>query len=242
MQETRVQSLGQEDLLERAWQPTPVFAPGECHGQRGYGSRGHKKVRHNLATKQKGQQWGFRLSSTLKVTASGWRWRVQLWEAWRRTAVSAGAGLPHPSHTPAQVLHNLDQREKRGAAHESLRRGFSPLEWLRHAPYPWLCARGNDNTAEKQNLAYESVCTVKKKKPNTWSWKTSCNFTILGCPSQSLRAVTSFWVLASILKDEAVSVYTPLHQAFGSTAPALILFSLTAYSECECQSIRRRLS
>ena len=34
MQEIRVQSLGQEDPLEREWQPTPVFLPGESHGQR----------------------------------------------------------------------------------------------------------------------------------------------------------------------------------------------------------------
>ena len=34
MQETRVQSLGWEDPLEgRAWQPTPVFLPGEFHVQ-----------------------------------------------------------------------------------------------------------------------------------------------------------------------------------------------------------------
>ena len=31
MQETRVRSLGWED---GAWQPTPVFLPGESHGQR----------------------------------------------------------------------------------------------------------------------------------------------------------------------------------------------------------------
>ena len=34
MQETYVQSLGQEDPLERKWQPTLVFLPGEFHGQR----------------------------------------------------------------------------------------------------------------------------------------------------------------------------------------------------------------
>ena len=34
MQETRVQSLGWEDPLERPWQPPPVFLPGELHGQR----------------------------------------------------------------------------------------------------------------------------------------------------------------------------------------------------------------
>ena len=34
MQDTRVQSLGQEDPLEKGLQPTPVFSPGESHGQR----------------------------------------------------------------------------------------------------------------------------------------------------------------------------------------------------------------
>ena len=34
MQETWVQFLGWEDPLERKWQPTPVFLPGESRGQR----------------------------------------------------------------------------------------------------------------------------------------------------------------------------------------------------------------
>ena len=34
IQETAVQSLGQEDSLEKGMQPTPVFLPGEFHGQR----------------------------------------------------------------------------------------------------------------------------------------------------------------------------------------------------------------
>ena len=42
----QVRSLGLEDPLERgAWQPTPVFLPGESHGQRslgGYSPWGHK--------------------------------------------------------------------------------------------------------------------------------------------------------------------------------------------------------
>ena len=45
MQETRVWSL--EDLLEREWQPTPVFLPGEFHGQgrlAGYSPWGHKEL------------------------------------------------------------------------------------------------------------------------------------------------------------------------------------------------------
>ena len=42
----------------RTWQPTPVFLPGKSHGQRslaGYSPWGHKRVWHDLATKQ--QQW-----------------------------------------------------------------------------------------------------------------------------------------------------------------------------------------
>ena len=45
--ESRVRSLGQEDSLEGAWQPTPVFLPGESHGQRslaGYSSWGHTEL------------------------------------------------------------------------------------------------------------------------------------------------------------------------------------------------------
>ena len=55
MQETQVQSLGQEDPLEKKWQPTPVFLPVKAHGQRslvGYSLRGHIRVRYNLAIKQ----------------------------------------------------------------------------------------------------------------------------------------------------------------------------------------------
>ena len=43
-QETQVRSLGQEDPWRRAHQPTPVFLPGESHGQGtlwGYSPWGH---------------------------------------------------------------------------------------------------------------------------------------------------------------------------------------------------------
>ena len=46
MQETRVQSLGGEDPLEKEWQPTPVFFPGKSHRWRslaGYSPWGHKE-------------------------------------------------------------------------------------------------------------------------------------------------------------------------------------------------------
>ena len=46
MQETWIQSLGWEDPLVREWQLTPVFLPGELHGQRslvGYSPWGCKE-------------------------------------------------------------------------------------------------------------------------------------------------------------------------------------------------------
>ena len=55
MQEMHVRFLGWEDPWRRKWQPTPVFLPGKSHGQRslvGYSPRGHKRVRHELVTKQ----------------------------------------------------------------------------------------------------------------------------------------------------------------------------------------------
>ena len=33
IQETWVKFLGQEDPLRKKWQPTPVFLPGESHGE-----------------------------------------------------------------------------------------------------------------------------------------------------------------------------------------------------------------
>ena len=45
-QETWVHSLGWEVSLEEKWQPTPVFLPGESHGQRslvGYSPGGCKE-------------------------------------------------------------------------------------------------------------------------------------------------------------------------------------------------------
>ena len=46
VQETQVQSLSREDPWRREWLPTPVFLPGEIHGQRspaGYCPWGHKE-------------------------------------------------------------------------------------------------------------------------------------------------------------------------------------------------------
>ena len=46
----QVLSLGRKDPLRRKWKPTPVFLPGESHGQRSLAiqSMGSQKVGHNL--------------------------------------------------------------------------------------------------------------------------------------------------------------------------------------------------
>ena len=49
MRETRVQSLGREDMISwrRKWQPTPVFLPGKSHGRKslvGYSLWGRKDL------------------------------------------------------------------------------------------------------------------------------------------------------------------------------------------------------
>ena len=53
MQETWIQSLCQEDPLEKAWQPTPTSLLGESHGQRilvGYSPWGRKESDMTKAT------------------------------------------------------------------------------------------------------------------------------------------------------------------------------------------------
>ena len=47
VRETWVQSLVEKIPWWRAWQPTPVFLPGESHGQKSmasYRPQGHKKL------------------------------------------------------------------------------------------------------------------------------------------------------------------------------------------------------
>ena len=61
-QETWVRSLGQEDPLEKgvAWQPTPVFLPGESHGQRSLVSPspwGHKESDMTKLLTLSGEGW-----------------------------------------------------------------------------------------------------------------------------------------------------------------------------------------
>ena len=51
MQETWARPLHQEDPWRRKWQPTPVFLPGESHGQRSLAVHGVTGVRLDIAAK-----------------------------------------------------------------------------------------------------------------------------------------------------------------------------------------------
>ena len=65
MEETWVQSLGQGDLLEKQTATHSSILPEKSREQRslvGFSPWGHKRVRHNLATKQQ-QKHDFSLQS-----------------------------------------------------------------------------------------------------------------------------------------------------------------------------------
>ena len=107
-QEMQVQSLGWENP---GVEPTPVFLPGESHGQRslvGYSPRGCKRVRHSWATEHTQSQF--------------WSWRCRAWETpWSQVAgqlVTLLAQKPHqlpalppitaiPQHLTLQVTFQL---------------------------------------------------------------------------------------------------------------------------------------
>ena len=75
MQEIWVQSLSQEDLLEKEWQPTPVFLPGKSHGWRslvGYSPWGCKEsdtteLLHFLHENIKGHIFPFKVLSSQEL-------------------------------------------------------------------------------------------------------------------------------------------------------------------------------
>ena len=61
----------------RKWQPTPVFLPGEFHGQRGlegYSPWGHKRVGHNIVTEQQQQIQGKRMVFSTDKAGKKYDW------------------------------------------------------------------------------------------------------------------------------------------------------------------------
>ena len=50
MQKTQVGSLGQEDPLEKGWQPTPVSLPGETHDRGAWQATVHRVPKSQTGT------------------------------------------------------------------------------------------------------------------------------------------------------------------------------------------------
>ena len=74
--------LGRDDPWKKAWQPTPVFLPGESHGQRGlavYSPWGHKSQTQLSESTLRGNilLWS-QLYASLKMTKSQ-IWRAGQW-------------------------------------------------------------------------------------------------------------------------------------------------------------------
>ena len=80
MQETRVWSLGQEDLQRRKWQPIPIFLPGKSYGQRLAGN----------------SPWGRKKSDTTEHTHSNFLALTHM--LWRRQWHPTPVLLPGKSH------------------------------------------------------------------------------------------------------------------------------------------------
>ena len=92
MQETWVQSLGQEDPLEEEMVTYPVFLPGKSHGQRslvGYSLGGHKEL--GMSKQQQQNNWRLVLMSVGTETMRP----VIIWEGvWVRRGLQKGKTLP----------------------------------------------------------------------------------------------------------------------------------------------------
>ena len=145
MQETWIQFLGQEDPLQKELLPTPVFLPGEFHGQRsltGYSPWGHKELDTT-------KQLTFFHSSFIGFFRQ---------EYWSR--------LPFPSpvdhvlselftmtHSSSVALHSMAHsfielhkplRQDKAVIHEGNHEAEAPIVWLPDAK-SWLIGKDPDD-------------------------------------------------------------------------------------------------
>ena len=98
VQKTQVWFLGQEDPWRRKRQPTPVFLPGEFHGQRGLANSnpwGCKRVRHD---------WACVHTYTHTHTHTG----LTLITNWMPTALSLECKMEHKSIVTMVWLQEAD--------------------------------------------------------------------------------------------------------------------------------------
>ena len=128
MQETRVQSLDQEDPQRRKWQPNPVFLPGESYGQKslvGHSPWGCKEsnMTEQVCTHWKPVHWNSVLPGT----------QPELETLWHPDLVSAFSTpptfspLPQEGDIEREVLGN--SRERYACAWRNLEKKTLSVKW-----------------------------------------------------------------------------------------------------------------
>ena len=117
-----VWSLGQEDL-RRVWYRTPVFLPGESHGQRslvGYSPQGRKELDMT--------EWLHFTSGTFECTYS---LSLERWIAEMQTALKTVVLLT--------LLSGTSEEEWLVSGHDMSRWQSLPLPFPGHCAHPWFC-------------------------------------------------------------------------------------------------------
>ena len=126
----------------RKWQPTAIFLPGEFHGQRslvGYSPWDHKRVRHDLETKQ--QQCPTSLLPPSLSVSQVWQRQYHYWfpftrhlrfltrfQTYRKVA-STLQGTPTYSFLDSPIVSILPHLPYLNLTLKELRVG-----WIHHAP------------------------------------------------------------------------------------------------------------
>ena len=138
MQETRVRSLGWKIPWRRKWQPTPVFLPGEAHGQRslaGYSPQGHKE---SDTTEETEHKHTFRHSQARFLRKEGLSRPLHLCKCWSSYQEFPSSSLPHPSSphpglalspslTPCPTPRSFSHPDLHGAGNDCVQLSLHPI-------------------------------------------------------------------------------------------------------------------
>ena len=122
----------------RAWQPTPVFLPGEAHGQRslaGYSPQGHKE---SDTTEETEHKHTFRHSQARFLRKEGLSRPLHLCKCWSSYQEFPSSSLPHPSSlhpglalspslTPCPTPRSFSHPDVHGAGNDCVQLSLHPI-------------------------------------------------------------------------------------------------------------------
>ena len=210
MQDTQVQSLGQEDPLEEGnGNPFQYFLPGKSHEQRslqGYSPWGRKRVRHDLATKKqpKIRQAISPHPNFADVVDKEWHF-VNFISVQSLSPVTSGFPVHHqlPELTQTHV-HRVSE-------------AIQPSHSLSSASPPTF------NLSQHQGLSNELVFCIRW--PKYWSFSLSMS------PSDECSGLIPI-VLDSILKSRDITQPTKVHLV------KAMLFPVVMYG-CESWTMKK---